>query len=813
LDARGIEIDGQKIKGIIADVGDTAAETAENMHYVGSGGALAFAENEQFLVRYSGLIRDYQEITGKSTQEATNDVRKYLTESYQKQAEASKSAQTEAGKQKKSFEELSKEIDSVKSSYDTISSAIEEFNTYGALSADTIKDLISLEPEYLNLLIDENGQLNLTSESYEELYRAKLRDMLVSQVRTTLNNILNMKEEEAAAYALADAYDTETDSLEALVKAEFSAAYATAATKDAANNTTTYTDAIDRYATIVPTLMSLVNSAQIDAAESTNVATDALNAQKDALEDEKDALEDQKDALEDQKDALEDLKDEWEDYKDDLSDAKDKIQELIDVTIDYIKQTKEDEKDAISERKDAFDELIEKEKEELEVKKEAAEFAETLREKENAVAKNALSVAIASLDDSGAGQKARKQAEDDLVESRADLYSELADHEYDVRVAALDNLKDTFDEYYDSEIDKIDKYLDNERQIYNDACAMIENDTGDLYATLWQYTYEYTTKTRAEFDNMWNSAQAAMEEYNVAQYGVIGVMEFLNAEIYNCEAQIDALDGQIDILDTSIDELDTKIDAVSESIENLADNSINKLTTQIGNLKKEIAELQDEKGDIGDSGDDDSSRKQKYYVKFVPGNLAMADGSMYRSSAVFSYYGTRDQAIAAIQQKIQEFTGGVAYSDAAIARRLQTSGMSRYASGTLSARGGLSEVNEQGHEIRILNKGDGILTAKITRNLSNLGSDPVSFLADAGKKLLSKIGSFGLFSKPVTNPTTTYAVSNGGDMPITITNHINGDVNPSTLKALEKAQKDITQNAINGMMKMTLGSRNSSRVI
>ena len=111
-----------------------------------------------------------------------------------------------------------------------------------------------------------------------------------------------------------------------------------------------------------------------------------------------------------------------------------------------------------------------------------------------------------------------------------------------------------------------------------------------------------------------------------------------------------------------------------------------------------------------------------------------------------------------------------------------------------------------------MNKGDGILTAKITRNLSNLGSDPVSFLADAGKKLLSKITSSGLFSKPVTNPTMTYAVSNGGDMPITITNHINGDVNPSTLKALEKAQKDITRNAINGMMKTTLGLRNSSRV-
>lgn len=46
LDAEGIEVDGQKIKGILADVGETAIATSEQMHFVGKDGALALAEAE-----------------------------------------------------------------------------------------------------------------------------------------------------------------------------------------------------------------------------------------------------------------------------------------------------------------------------------------------------------------------------------------------------------------------------------------------------------------------------------------------------------------------------------------------------------------------------------------------------------------------------------------------------------------------------------------------------------------------------------------------------------------------------------------------
>ena len=46
----------------------------------------------------------------------------------------------------------------------------------------------------------------------------------------------------------------------------------------------------------------------------------------------------------------------------------------------------------------------------------------------------------------------------------------------------------------------------------------------------------------------------------------------------------------------------------------------------------------------------------------------------------------------------------------------------KYANGTTSANGGLSLVGEKGAELRVLNRGDGIIPADITRNLMQLGS-------------------------------------------------------------------------------------------
>lgn len=67
---------------------------------------------------------------------------------------------------------------------------------------------------------------------------------------------------------------------------------------------------------------------------------------------------------------------------------------------------------------------------------------------------------------------------------------------------------------------------------------------------------------------------------------------------------------------------------------------------------------------------------------------------------------------------------------------------SSYAGGTLGAAGGMSLVGENGPEMRILNRGDGILTSGITKNLFAWGSTSPSDFVSALKGLMGfKLGN------------------------------------------------------------------------
>lgn len=70
-----------------------------------------------------------------------------------------------------------------------------------------------------------------------------------------------------------------------------------------------------------------------------------------------------------------------------------------------------------------------------------------------------------------------------------------------------------------------------------------------------------------------------------------------------------------------------------------------------------------------------------------------------------------------------------------------------YATGTTSARGGLSLVGEKGAELRVLNQGDGIIPADITKNLWAWGSLTPTTLVNA----LGGLGSSKMMSVSIAN--------------------------------------------------------------
>lgn len=70
----------------------------------------------------------------------------------------------------------------------------------------------------------------------------------------------------------------------------------------------------------------------------------------------------------------------------------------------------------------------------------------------------------------------------------------------------------------------------------------------------------------------------------------------------------------------------------------------------------------------------------------------------------------------------------------AIRKQLENAGQS-YARGTIYARGGLSLVGEDGPEMRVLGKGDGIIPSDVTSNLWKFGQNPHMFMRSYGQSL------------------------------------------------------------------------------
>ncbi|MEE1084298.1 MAG: phage tail tape measure protein [Paludibacteraceae bacterium] len=94
-------------------------------------------------------------------------------------------------------------IDEAQSIYDTLANAAKEYGENGYVSVDTLQSLLQLEPKYLALLYDENGQLNLNKDTMYQLTVARVTDMGIQQAqqvietaRTALldNNIEKLKE-------------------------------------------------------------------------------------------------------------------------------------------------------------------------------------------------------------------------------------------------------------------------------------------------------------------------------------------------------------------------------------------------------------------------------------------------------------------------------------------------------------------------------------------------------------------------------------------------------------------------------------------
>lgn len=151
-----------------------------------------------------------------------------LDEFYNKLKEAKKKTEDSVSLNK----ELNDSLDKIQSAYQVASTAIEEYNENGYISVDTFQSLMELEPEYLNLLMDENGTLALTSENLYKLTEARINDLAAKQASTLVDSVTKLGSEAEQLQYLTQATDGATESTWGLVYAKIAEAQAAGTISD-----------------------------------------------------------------------------------------------------------------------------------------------------------------------------------------------------------------------------------------------------------------------------------------------------------------------------------------------------------------------------------------------------------------------------------------------------------------------------------------------------------------------------------------------------------------------------------------------------
>ena len=134
-----------------------------------------------------------------------------------------------------SYQKLFTNIENVKTAFQTLKSAQEEYNTSGSLSIDTIKSLMETGDDWLNYLTVEDGQLKINEQGYVDLAKAKL-NALKTEMYTSIQKQIEGLQNAGQANDwvneqngnLANSYDDLTSSIKASTLATLENKLATA---------------------------------------------------------------------------------------------------------------------------------------------------------------------------------------------------------------------------------------------------------------------------------------------------------------------------------------------------------------------------------------------------------------------------------------------------------------------------------------------------------------------------------------------------------------------------------------------------------
>lgn len=485
-------------------------------------------ESQETLLKKFGLTakqaKEFAESLGLTTDEYLKQ-RNAQSESTDSTDENADSTTNNA----EAVKDLATQLKELKDIQDTAKDALKEYNEYGGVSYDTLQDLLSLQPEYLQYLVNDNGQFEINKTTLGNLNQALANNYSQTLANSAVQDIYN--------YAMGN-----TEEMSNLAKS--AVGLFGDATETAGNKSTNATDGVISFATAVATANEAAGGKGVNLdkltegqekilerykglndevqksvkvtksnSSATSKATKAKKALTEANKKLAKSIEKVSKQLEKEKQKLEDNIDKWKEQAEDIEDVfsavSDKIQDRIDLLeeekdtrTEQIEAEKEAQNDLLQSQIDAIDAEIEKQEEANDAVNDAIELQEKLEALQKAKAtkvktfkdgewtygvdESAVDEAQQALDEYNR-EKAQENAVSALESQRDILQAQQdsLDKEYEIKLANDEVIKslDNQISILEKQKKQVDTLADKYKNIQNNQLLIKYLGTTDIFGT------------------------------------------------------------------------------------------------------------------------------------------------------------------------------------------------------------------------------------------------------------------------------------------------------------------------------------------
>ena len=489
--------------------------------------------------------------------------------------EAAKTAEQELVNMKSHMENLA----NIDSAYNSLADAVSEYNSTGQLSISTLQQLLSLEPQYLQYLVNENGQLAINSEGFLKLANAELDEMEIAEKRMLLNTIKSFQSEAEAQAWLAAQTVTTTEKLAGLNAELANTISALATTKGWSDET------VKSFANMANAISSAFNATRSSMQE-TYTSIPTYTAQTAS--------------------AASAVTKSFYDQETEMFERLNRMgQKTTQEVVDFYREMTKSAKLSASERLDAEEKLFDAIKRQLQEAKEAQlDYYDDLKNK----------------------IEANADAEIDRLESQRDSI----EASYDSQREALEDQKEAIEDAADAQLDALDrveKAKDRARErdeYYRDREDILQDiDSASRRSGIDARRDEAEARERLE--ELDREYQEKLEDYEIEDQ-----REAIEA---NKEAQLAAIEEQMDALeewrDSSIEDIEASIDAVEAQKE----AQLAAIDEQIAALNEAFSEEQINM--LAYQAMTNEELYNQYYNQFIePMSQGMYDGFVAASDAM-----------------------------------------------------------------------------------------------------------------------------------------------------------------------------------